>query len=88
MFVGLFFIDTFFLFQLVHPPYQTKLGHIQSKTLVDFKEVFDKSFKREELFAIVAFDYTQSLMLNFDKICEYAVIEEANKDHSNVRDKI
>ncbi|CAL9062742.1 unnamed protein product [Musa banksii] len=70
MFVGLFLIDTFCLFQLVHLPYQTKLGHIQSKTLDDFKKVFDKSLEREESFDIADFDCTQSFMLKFDKICE------------------
>ncbi|CAD5189587.1 unnamed protein product [Musa acuminata subsp. malaccensis] len=57
------------LLQLVHP-HQIKLSHIQSKTLDNFKEVFDKSLEREELFAIAAFDCTQSLMLKFDKIYE------------------
>ncbi|CAL9062741.1 unnamed protein product [Musa banksii] len=88
MFMGLFLIDTFCLFQLVHPRYQIKLGHIQSKTLDDFKEVFEKACEKEESFAIVAFDCTQSFMLKFDKICEDTIIEETNKDPSNVRDKI
>ncbi|CAL9129171.1 unnamed protein product [Musa acuminata var. zebrina] len=88
MFVGMFLNDTFCLFQLVHPPYQIKLGHIQSKTLYDFKEVSDKTLETEESFAIAAFYCTQSFKLKFDKICKYAIIEEANKDPSNVRDKI
>ncbi|CAL9197958.1 unnamed protein product [Musa hybrid cultivar] len=68
MFAGMFLIDTFYLFQLVYLSYQTKLGHIQSKTLNNFKKVFDKAFEREESFAIVAFNFTQSFKLKFDKI--------------------
>ncbi|CAL9197960.1 unnamed protein product [Musa hybrid cultivar] len=68
MFVGVFLNDRFCLFQLFHPPYQTKLGHIQSKTRYNFKEVFYKTLEREESFAFVAFDCTHSFMLKFDKI--------------------
>ncbi|KAJ0971357.1 hypothetical protein J5N97_019316 [Dioscorea zingiberensis] len=76
------------LLQLVHPAYQSMLGHLRSKTLDDFKEALDKGLERGERFSVAARDFTQLFMSKFDEGSEDAAIEQAKWDSSKIRDKL
>nr|XP_010925000.3 LOW QUALITY PROTEIN: protein ROOT HAIR DEFECTIVE 3 [Elaeis guineensis] len=76
------------LLEMVHPAYQSMLGHLRSKTLDDFKEAFHKALERGEGFAVAARACIQSFVLKFEKGCEDAAIEQAKWDPSKVRDKL
>ncbi|KAM0932498.1 putative P-loop containing nucleoside triphosphate hydrolase [Dioscorea sansibarensis] len=76
------------LLQLVHPAYQSMLGHLRSKTLDDFKEALDKALESGEGFAVAAHDHTELFMSKFDEGCKDAVIEQAKWDPTKIRDKL
>ncbi|XP_058073929.1 protein ROOT HAIR DEFECTIVE 3-like [Magnolia sinica] len=76
------------ILQLVHPAYQSMLGHLRSRTLDSFKEAFDKALNRGEGFAVAARDCTQAFMSAFDEGCADVSIEQANWEPSKVRDKL
>ncbi|XXG74024.1 hypothetical protein AAC387_Pa07g2848 [Persea americana] len=73
---------------LVHPAYQSMLGHLRSRTLDSFKEAFDKAINKGEGFAVAARCCVQSYMSIFDEGCADAAIEQANWDPSKARDKL
>ncbi|KAK1259395.1 Protein ROOT HAIR DEFECTIVE 3 [Acorus gramineus] len=74
---------------LVHPAYQSMLGHLRSHTLEKFKEAFEKALKSGEGFAVAARTYAQSFMSSFDEGCTDAAVEQAKwGDSSKVRDKL
>ncbi|RWR85441.1 protein ROOT HAIR DEFECTIVE 3 isoform X2 [Cinnamomum micranthum f. kanehirae] len=73
---------------LVHPAYQSMLGHLRSRTLDSFKEAFDKAMNKGEGFAVAARCCVQSYMSIFDEGCADAAIEQANWDPSKARDKL
>ncbi|WOK99173.1 protein ROOT HAIR DEFECTIVE 3 [Canna indica] len=75
------------LLELVHPAYQSMLGHIRTRTLDEFKEALEKALEKGEGFAVAARDCTQSFILKFDKGCEDAAIEQARWNPSKFRDK-
>ncbi|ONK76557.1 uncharacterized protein A4U43_C03F29510 [Asparagus officinalis] len=76
------------LLQLVHPVYQSMLGHIRSKVLDESKAALTKSLEGGEGFAVAARDCAQSYMSAFDEGCKDATIQQANWDSSKVRDKL
>ncbi|KAH7686487.1 RHD3/Sey1 protein [Dioscorea alata] len=76
------------LLQLVHPAYQSMLGHLRSKTLDDFKEALDKALESGEGFAVSACDHTELFMSKFDEGCKDAVVEQAKWDPTKIRDKL
>ncbi|THF95063.1 hypothetical protein TEA_029664 [Camellia sinensis var. sinensis] len=76
------------LLQLVHPAYQSMLGHIRSGTLDRFKEAFHKALNRGDEFSVAACDCTESFMSLFDEGCADAIIEQANWDSFKVREKL
>ncbi|KAI8023897.1 hypothetical protein LOK49_LG03G02914 [Camellia lanceoleosa] len=57
------------LLQLVHPAYQSMLGHIRSGTLDRFKDAFHKALNRGDEFSVAACDCTESFMSLFDEGC-------------------
>ncbi|KAK1281796.1 Protein ROOT HAIR DEFECTIVE 3 [Acorus calamus] len=74
---------------LVHPAYQSMLGHLRSHTLEKFKEAFEKALNSGEGFAVAARTYAQSFMSSFDEGCADAAVEQAKwGDSSKVRDKL
>ncbi|KAJ8645042.1 hypothetical protein MRB53_006790 [Persea americana] len=76
------------LLNLVHPSYQTMLGHLRSRTLDNFKEAFDKALDRGDGFAVAARECIQSFMSAFDEGCADVAIDQANWDSSKVREKL
>ncbi|KOM30239.1 hypothetical protein LR48_Vigan1082s001100, partial [Vigna angularis] len=76
------------LFQLVHPAFQSALGHIRSGTLDKFKVVFDKALNGGEGFSEAARKCSEFCMVQFDEACADIVIEQANWDTSKVREKL
>ncbi|CAL5375945.1 unnamed protein product [Camellia sinensis] len=76
------------LLQLVHPAYQSMLGHIRSGTLDRFKEAFHKALNRGDGFSVAACDCIESFMSLFDEGCADAIIEQANWDSFKVREKL
>lgn len=56
----------FHLLQFINPAYQLLLGHLRARTLVAFKESFDKALTKEG-FAVAARDCTQTFLEKFDK---------------------
>ncbi|XP_058069007.1 protein ROOT HAIR DEFECTIVE 3-like isoform X2 [Magnolia sinica] len=73
---------------LVHPAYQSMLGHLRSRTLDNFKEAFDKALEKGERFAVAARVCIQSSMSVFDEGRADAAIKQASWDSSRVRDKL
>ncbi|CAL5362754.1 unnamed protein product [Camellia sinensis] len=57
------------LLQLVHPAYQSMLGHIRSGTLDRFKDAFHKALNRGDEFSVAACDCTESFTSLFDEGC-------------------
>ncbi|CAL5321177.1 unnamed protein product [Camellia sinensis] len=55
--------------KLVHPAYQSMLGHIRSGTLDRFKDAFHKALNRGDEFSVAACDCTVSFMSLFDEGC-------------------
>ncbi|KAJ6803042.1 protein ROOT HAIR DEFECTIVE 3-like [Iris pallida] len=76
------------LLQLVHPAYQSVLGHLRSKTLDDFKAALDNALERGEGFAVAARDCTKSFLTSFDEGSKDAAIAQAKWDSSKVREKL
>ncbi|XP_019198340.1 PREDICTED: protein ROOT HAIR DEFECTIVE 3 homolog 1-like isoform X1 [Ipomoea nil] len=76
------------LLQLTLPAYQFMLKHIRSETLETFKKEFDIALNEGKGFAMVARGCTESFMAQFDERCADAVIDQANWDSSNTRDKL
>ncbi|XP_077212329.1 protein ROOT HAIR DEFECTIVE 3-like [Tasmannia lanceolata] len=76
------------LLHLVHPAYQSMLGHLRSRTLDNFKEAYDKVLNKGEGFAVASRDCTQSFMSIFDEGVADAAIKQANWDSSKVREKL
>ncbi|KAG0490154.1 hypothetical protein HPP92_007017 [Vanilla planifolia] len=76
------------LLQLVHPAYQSMLGHLRSKTMEDFRATFEKALERGEGFAAAVHHCTQSLVSKFDEGCKDAAIAQAHWNCSKVRDKV
>ncbi|KAG0493070.1 hypothetical protein HPP92_006468 [Vanilla planifolia] len=76
------------LLQLVHPAYQSVLGHLRSKILEDFKVAFENALEAGEGFAAAARDCTQSFMSKFDEGSKDVAIEQADWDSLKVREKV
>ncbi|KAK7349247.1 hypothetical protein VNO77_06459 [Canavalia gladiata] len=76
------------LFQLLHPTFQSALGHVRSRTLDKFKEAFDKALNAREGFSAAANSCIGSCMAQFDEACADVVIEQTNWDTSKVREKL
>ncbi|KAA8537113.1 hypothetical protein F0562_029591 [Nyssa sinensis] len=74
--------------QLVHPTYVAMLGHLRSKMLESFKTGLEQALHRGEGFAASVRTCTQSCMLEFDRGCADAAIQQANWDASKVREKL
>ncbi|CAL5321821.1 unnamed protein product [Camellia sinensis] len=55
--------------KLVHPAYQSMLGHIRSGTLDRFKDAFHKALNRGDEFSVAACDCTESFTSLFDEGC-------------------
>ena len=55
--------------KLVHPAFQSLLGHIRSVTFDKFKEAFDNALESGEGFSVAALDCAQSYSAQFDKKC-------------------
>ncbi|GMQ07363.1 hypothetical protein CsSME_00051581 [Camellia sinensis var. sinensis] len=58
---------------LVHPAYQSMLGHIRSGTLDRFKDAFHKALNRGDEFSVAACDCTESFTSLFDEGCAVGV---------------
>ncbi|KAK6911892.1 Sey1/RHD3-like, three-helix bundle domain [Dillenia turbinata] len=76
------------LLQLIHPAYQSMLGHLRSEALEKFKEAFEKALNVGEGFSAAAHACTNSHMVLFDERTADAHIEQANWDASKVREKL
>ncbi|KAL6282852.1 hypothetical protein ACE6H2_013781 [Prunus campanulata] len=72
----------------VYPAYTTMLGHVHSKALEDFKVRLEQSLNKGEGFTLSVRTCTQSSMLEFDKGCADAAIQQANWDASRVHEKL
>ncbi|CAB4307078.1 unnamed protein product [Prunus armeniaca] len=72
----------------VYPAYTTMLGHLRSKALEDFKVRLEQSLNKGGEFASSVRTSTQSSMLEFDKGCADAAIQQADWDASRVREKL
>ncbi|KAF6144559.1 hypothetical protein GIB67_006051 [Kingdonia uniflora] len=73
---------------LVHPAYNSVLGHLRSRTLDSFKEAFDKALMGGEGFSVAARNCVQSCMSVFAEGCADSAIKQAAWDPSKVRDKL
>ncbi|KAJ7951632.1 Protein ROOT HAIR DEFECTIVE 3-like [Quillaja saponaria] len=76
------------LLQLVHPAFQSMLGHIRSGALEKFKEAFDKALNGGEGFSAAAYNCAESCIAQFDEGCAEVVIEQANWDTSKTKEKL
>ncbi|CAL5443468.1 unnamed protein product [Camellia sinensis] len=68
--------------KLVHPAYQSMLGHIRSGTLDRFKDAFHKALNRGDEFSVAAYDCTESFTSLFDEGCAVTwckTIDKASK---------
>ncbi|KAK6150198.1 hypothetical protein DH2020_017723 [Rehmannia glutinosa] len=74
--------------QLVHPSYVAMLGHLRSNAFESFKTRLEQFLGRGEGFAAAVRTCQQSSMLEFDRGCLDAAIEQADWDASKVRDKL
>ncbi|XP_021819622.1 protein ROOT HAIR DEFECTIVE 3 homolog 2-like isoform X2 [Prunus avium] len=73
----------------VYPAYTTMLGHVHSKALEGFKVRLEELLNKREGFTSSVRTCTQSSMLEFDKGCADAAIQQANWDASRViREKL
>ncbi|CAN6465056.1 unnamed protein product [Victoria cruziana] len=73
---------------LLYPAYQSVLGHLRSKTLDHFKNVFDQALQQGEGFAVAAGNCAACCMSEFDHGCTDASVEVADWDPSKVREKL
>ncbi|KAL6972720.1 Cell wall protein rhd3 [Sarracenia purpurea var. burkii] len=73
---------------MVHPAYQSMLGHLRSGTFEQFKEAFHNALSSGEGFSVAAHDCAESFMTLFDKGCTDVFIEQSNWDSSKMRDKL
>ncbi|XP_047326317.1 protein ROOT HAIR DEFECTIVE 3 homolog 1-like [Impatiens glandulifera] len=76
------------LLQLVHPAYNSMLGHIRSEILDKFKADFDKALSEGEGFSTAAHRCADSLMAIFNGKCADATIEQSDWEPSKVHDKL
>ncbi|KAI8524674.1 hypothetical protein RHMOL_Rhmol13G0166300 [Rhododendron molle] len=74
--------------QLVHPAYVTMLGHLRSKALESFKTHLEQSLRTGDGFAVSVRNCNQACMLEFDRSCADASIQQANWDASRLREKL
>ncbi|CAN6689310.1 unnamed protein product [Malus baccata var. baccata] len=72
----------------VYPAYSAMLGHLRSKALEDFQVRLEQSLNKGEGFASSVRTCAQSSMLEFEKGCADAAIQQANWDASKVREKL
>ncbi|ONI11434.1 hypothetical protein PRUPE_4G106600 [Prunus persica] len=72
----------------VYPAHTTMLGHVRSKALEDFKVRLEQSLNEGRGFASYVRICTHSSMLEFDKGCADAALQQANWDASRVREKL
>ncbi|KAB2637062.1 protein ROOT HAIR DEFECTIVE 3 2-like [Pyrus ussuriensis x Pyrus communis] len=72
----------------VYPAYSAMLGHLRSKALEDFQVRLEQSLNKGEGFASSVRTCAQSSMLEFEKGCADATIQQANWDASKVREKL
>ncbi|KAE9461486.1 hypothetical protein C3L33_06600, partial [Rhododendron williamsianum] len=73
---------------LVHPAYVTMLGHLRSKALESFKTHLEQSLRRGDGFAVSVRNCNQACLLEFDRSCADASIQQANWDASRLREKL
>ncbi|KAI8564527.1 hypothetical protein RHMOL_Rhmol03G0188500 [Rhododendron molle] len=74
--------------ELVHPAYVTMLGHLRSKALESFKTHLEQSLRTGDGFAVSVRNCNQACMLEFDRSCADASIQQANWDASRLREKL
>ncbi|KAL8033898.1 hypothetical protein ABFX02_13G186200 [Erythranthe guttata] len=74
--------------QLVHPSYITMLGHLRTNAFESFKTQLEKLVGRGEGFAASVRTCQHSSMLEFDRGCSDAAIEQADWDTSKVHEKL
>ncbi|KAI5332211.1 hypothetical protein L3X38_022340 [Prunus dulcis] len=72
----------------VYPAYTTMLGHVRSKALEDFKVRLEQSLNEGRGFASSVRICTHSSMLEFDKGCADAAVQQANWDASRAPEKL
>ncbi|KAI3949010.1 hypothetical protein MKW98_021616 [Papaver atlanticum] len=73
---------------LVHPAYQTLLGHLQAKCRDNFNKALEQSLKKGEGFAASVRIYVVSSMLEFDQGVADASVKHADWDASKLRVKL
>uniref|UniRef100_A0A1D1Y028 Protein ROOT HAIR DEFECTIVE 3 homolog n=1 Tax=Anthurium amnicola TaxID=1678845 RepID=A0A1D1Y028_9ARAE len=73
---------------LVHPAYQTMLGHLRSRALENFKNELEQSMKRGQGYAVAIRECARSCLREFDQGCGDASIKQADWDASRVREKL
>ncbi|GLT59121.1 hypothetical protein SLA2020_319580 [Shorea laevis] len=72
----------------VYPAYTKLLGHLRSKALEDFKSRLEEMLNKGEGFAASVRTCTNSCLVEFDRGCEDAAIEQAHWDASKVQEKL
>ncbi|XP_070677381.1 protein ROOT HAIR DEFECTIVE 3 homolog 2-like isoform X1 [Malus domestica] len=72
----------------VYPAYSAMLGHLRSKALEDFQVRLEQSLNKGEGFASSVRTCAQSSMLEFEKGCADAAIQQANWDASKAQEKL
>ncbi|CAN6683950.1 unnamed protein product [Malus baccata var. baccata] len=72
----------------VYPAYSAMLGHLRSKALEDFQVRLEQSMNKGEGFSSSVRTCAQSSMLEFEKGCADAAIQQANWDASKVWEKL
>ncbi|CAA6667202.1 unnamed protein product [Spirodela intermedia] len=73
---------------LVHPAYQTMLGHLRSQALDRFKNELKYSLKRGQGFAVSVLSTTQFCLHQFDQGYRDVSIKQADWRSSKVREKL
>ncbi|XP_020274444.1 protein ROOT HAIR DEFECTIVE 3 homolog 2-like isoform X2 [Asparagus officinalis] len=74
--------------KLVHPAFQTMLGHLRSKALEQFKIDIEQSLQNGKEFAVSVRECTKSSMLEFDKGFADVAIKQANWDATKAMEKL
>ncbi|XP_004293731.1 PREDICTED: protein ROOT HAIR DEFECTIVE 3 homolog 2 [Fragaria vesca subsp. vesca] len=72
----------------VFPAYNTMLGHLRSNALENFKVRLEQSLSNGEGFASSVRTCTERCVLEFDRGCADAAVQQANWDTSRVREKL
>ncbi|XP_050145043.1 protein ROOT HAIR DEFECTIVE 3 homolog 2-like isoform X1 [Malus sylvestris] len=72
----------------VYPAYSAMLGHLRSKALEDFQVRLEQSLNKGEGFASSVRTCAQSSMLEFEKGCADAAIQQANWDALKAQEKL